>query len=195
MCRALEEGRRKGCRAKTLDRQISLWYKSTRKEAVVLFDVMVFLRLLIGKGPRQMARTKDPETLLLEAGQLLDTYGGLLTERQRQFMRLHFEEDLSFSEIAREFHISRQAVHDAVKHAVQTLKTLERNLRLVEMAHGTPGTGDGHIAGRQLIERLIRLRRRAEGEPDLADYLWLFEELDALISLLGGGKTTDSAEC
>ena len=156
---------------------------------------MVFLRLLIGKGARRMSRTKDPETLLLEAGQLLDTYGGLLTERQRQFMRLHFEEDLSFSEIAREFDISRQAVHDAVKHAVQTLKTLESNLRLVEMAHGTPGTGDGHIAGRQLIERLIRLRRRAEGEPDLADYLWLFEELDALISLLGGGKTTDSAEC
>ena len=140
-----------------------------------------------------MARTKDPETLLLEAGQLLDTYGGLLTERQRQFMRLHFEEDLSFSEIAREFGISRQAVHDAVKHAVQTLKTLESNLRLVEKGRDELGTGEGHIGGRQLIERLTRLRRRAEGEADLADYPWLFEELDALISLLEGGKTVEES--
>jgi predicted DNA-binding protein YlxM (UPF0122 family) len=138
-----------------------------------------------------MARTKDPETQLLEAGQLLDAYGGLLTERQRQFMRLHFEEDLSFSEIAREFSISRQAVHDAVKHAVQTLKSLEDNLQLVARGHRASEMGETHIGGRQLIERLVQLRRQAEGELSPESNRWLFDGLDGLISLLEGTKKTE----
>lgn len=69
----------------------------------------------------------------------MDLYGPLLTERQRDFVRLHYDEDLSFGEIAREFGISRQAVHDAVKHAERALESYDRKLGL------TPGqTGRRH---------------------------------------------------
>ncbi len=63
-------------------------------------------------------------------GQLLDLYGPLLTDKQREFMSLHYGEDLSFGEIAREYGVSRQAVHDAVKHAEQALESYEERLRL-----------------------------------------------------------------
>lgn len=65
-------------------------------------------------------------------GLLLDLYGGLLTDRQREFVRLHFNEDQSFGEISVSYNISRQAIHDAVKHAEQSLEYFESKLRLLE---------------------------------------------------------------
>ena len=62
--------------------------------------------------------------------QLLDLYGALLTDRQRDFVRLHYAEDLSFGEIAREHGVSRQAVHDAVKHAEASLLEYDAKLGL-----------------------------------------------------------------
>jgi predicted DNA-binding protein YlxM (UPF0122 family) len=61
---------------------------------------------------------------------LLDLYGPLLTDRQREFIRLHYEDDLSFGEIAREYGISRQAIHDAVKHAEKALAEYDAKLQL-----------------------------------------------------------------
>ncbi|MCC5877526.1 MAG: YlxM family DNA-binding protein [Candidatus Sumerlaeia bacterium] len=66
----------------------------------------------------------------VRVARLMDLYGPLLTDRQRQFVQLHYEEDLSFGEIAREFEISRQAVHDAVKHAEQALEKYDAKLGL-----------------------------------------------------------------
>ncbi len=135
-----------------------------------------------------MARTKprDPERQVVEASLLLDTYGKLLTERQRDFTRLHFEEDLSFSEIARNHEISRQAVHDSVKHAIQTLRTYEDALGLVAKAHDADEHPEPHIGGHQLIDRLLGLRQRVVGEAGQAVPAWVVQELESLITLLGG---------
>ena len=43
---------------------------------------------------------------------LLDCYGTLLTDRQRQMIQLYYDEDLSLGEIAQIIGISRQAVRD-----------------------------------------------------------------------------------
>ena len=79
--------------------------------------------------------SQEPEHLevvgrAVRLAQLMDLYGALLTDRQRKFMELHFEEDLSFGEIAREFEVSRQAVHDAVKHAEAALENYDAKLGL-----------------------------------------------------------------
>lgn len=63
--------------------------------------------------------------------QLLDTYGNQLTEKQRTFLRLYFEDDLSFGEIAREHGVSRQAIFDSVRHGEEALENLESNLGLI----------------------------------------------------------------
>ena len=59
---------------------------------------------------------------------LLDVYGGLLTERQRDFLNLHYNEDLSYGEIAESENISRQAVHDTIQHGRKSLFKFEDQL-------------------------------------------------------------------
>ena len=63
---------------------------------------------------------------------LYDFYGNLLTKRQGQVMNLYYEENLSLSEIADEFGISRQAVHDALKNAEKALRGYEEKLGIIK---------------------------------------------------------------
>ena len=69
---------------------------------------------------------------VIQTSLLYDFYGSLLTDRQREVMELYYGENLSLSEIAAEFSISRQGVHDLVKRCSQTLKGYEEKLHLVE---------------------------------------------------------------
>lgn len=80
--------------------------------------------------------TPDPLDRVVRIGMLVDLYGGLLTERQRSFVQLHYNDDLSFGEIARNHGVSRQAVHDAVKHAEGSLEEYEAKLGLLERGVG-----------------------------------------------------------
>lgn len=63
---------------------------------------------------------------------LLDAYGDLLTGRQRDYLSLFYEEDLSLAEIGEKFSITRQAVHDTIRHGEAQLLEYESALRLVE---------------------------------------------------------------
>ncbi len=60
-----------------------------------------------------------------------DFYGQLLTDRQKDFMELYYGQDLSLGEIAEEFNVTRQAVHDTLKRAEQLLSEYEEKLGLV----------------------------------------------------------------
>lgn len=68
---------------------------------------------------------------------LYDFYGELLTQRQKEVMELYNEENLSLAEIAEEFGISRQGVHDALHKAQKALEEYERKLGLVERFSAT----------------------------------------------------------
>lgn len=63
---------------------------------------------------------------------LYDFYGELLTKRQREVMELYHGENLSLAEIAEEFGISRQAVHDALRNGQKALDGYEEKLGLVQ---------------------------------------------------------------
>lgn len=69
---------------------------------------------------------------LIRDSLLLDFYGELLPEKQREFFRLYYEENCSLQEIADDFGLSRQGVHDAVKKAEGSLAGYEDKLGLVE---------------------------------------------------------------
>ena len=62
---------------------------------------------------------------------LLSFYGSMLTENQREVARLHWEEDLSLAEIAAQFSITRQSVHDTVNRTERQLEALEGKLGLL----------------------------------------------------------------
>ena len=63
---------------------------------------------------------------------LLDFYGGLLTERQREVAQYTYNQDLSLSEISQLTGISRQAVSENLKRADKALEEFEACLGLKE---------------------------------------------------------------
>ena len=77
-------------------------------------------------------------------------YGALLTEKQRQVLTLHCEEDLSLGEIAREAGISRQGVHDTLAAAEHRLRELEDTLG---MAHRFRTMQEGLTDCREALRR------------------------------------------
>lgn len=63
---------------------------------------------------------------------LFDFYGVLLTDKQRELFELHYQFDLSLGEIAENFQISRQAVHDLLRRTNGQLYYYEEALQLAE---------------------------------------------------------------
>ena len=63
---------------------------------------------------------------------LLDFYGNLLTDKQKEIMSYHYESDMSLSEISEEAGISRQAVYDIINRSEKQLKLYESKLKLAE---------------------------------------------------------------
>jgi predicted DNA-binding protein YlxM (UPF0122 family) len=63
---------------------------------------------------------------------LLDFYGELLTDKQREYYDLYYNEDLSLSEIAENVGITRQGVHDIIVRAENTLLETERKTGLIK---------------------------------------------------------------
>ena len=61
---------------------------------------------------------------------LLAFYGNMLTDNQREMARLHWEEDLTLTEIAQQFSVSRQSVHDTISRTEKQLEGLEEKLGL-----------------------------------------------------------------
>ncbi len=76
----------------------------------------------------QDQRIQDEVSRKVEMGLLLAFYGGMLTEKQREVMAMHCEEDLSLAEIAQEAGISRQGVHDMLHRTEQRLTDMEEKL-------------------------------------------------------------------
>lgn len=67
-----------------------------------------------------------------EVSTLRSYYGALLTQRQNDMLVMHYDEDLSFGEIANIVGISRQAVLDGINKGEKHLCEYEQKLRLVE---------------------------------------------------------------
>ena len=63
---------------------------------------------------------------------LYDFYGELLTEHQRQIYEDAVFNDMSLSELADSYGISRQGVHDLLKRCDKMLLSYESKLHLVE---------------------------------------------------------------
>lgn len=70
------------------------------------------------------------ETLM--RSMLYDFYGELLTDKQREYFDLHYNNDLSLSEIAEQTGISRQGVWDNIRRAQDAMGDMEKKTGLVK---------------------------------------------------------------
>ncbi len=68
----------------------------------------------------------------LKISLLLDFYGAILTEKQRESLELYYNEDLSLAEIAEIASISRQGVRDNIKRGENILLEMEEKLGFFE---------------------------------------------------------------
>ena len=73
---------------------------------------------------------------IFEQTLLYDFYGELLTEHQQNIYEDAVYNDMSLSELASEYGISRQGVHDLIKRCDRILQGYESKLHLVEKFAG-----------------------------------------------------------
>lgn len=64
----------------------------------------------------------------IKISMLIQTYGKLLTEKQYQILDDYYNNDLSLSEIAQNYEITRQAVRDIIKKGEKKLFEYEEKL-------------------------------------------------------------------
>lgn len=93
----------------------------------------------------------------LDVSPLLDYYGGMLTEKQRDLAELYYNEDLSLAEIAELTGITRQGVHDSIKRTEAMLLDYEKNIGIARKTAET-------------IELLTSIRQLAEAISTLSDF-------------------------
>ena len=105
---------------------------------------------------------------------LYDFYGELLTEKQRQIYEEVKFGDLSLSEAAEIFGVSRQGVHDTVRRVEEALDQYEETLGLVRQFR----------AVKEKTERIREICGKINallGETDeIAEILKLTEEIEEL---------------
>ena len=82
----------------------------------------------------------------LEVSTLLDYYKNLLSDKQREYLINHFEDDLSLSEIAKNNDVSSQAVYDNIKRGIKLLKDYEEKLGF-------------HEKEKQVYQELLELKK------------------------------------
>ena len=67
-----------------------------------------------------------------ELALLFDTYGGMLTDKQRSCFDMRYNQDLSLGEIAEIMGVSRQAVCDNLTRTEALLRRMEENIGCVK---------------------------------------------------------------
>ena len=82
----------------------------------------------------------------IEIGTLCAWYGALLTEKQLEALRLHFDEDYSLGEIAEELGVSRQCVHELIARSTLKLQRYEETLHLARQAEENTKTLQSALA-------------------------------------------------
>jgi len=109
------------------------------------------------------------EALLLEKNVemslLLDFYGDILSDKQREAMMLYYNEDLSLSEISSLISLTRQGVRDRIVKASEILKNLEDKLHLASRFRAAKDDADALI---EKLEKLKESGNAADGALDEA---------------------------
>ena len=84
---------------------------------------------------------------------LYDFYGDLLTDRQKEFYDLYYNEDLSLAEIAENYGITRQGVRDVIVRGEAYLEEIEEKTGLIRRFHTMQGQlGELSECARKLTE-------------------------------------------
>lgn len=103
---------------------------------------------------------------------LFDFYGEMLTDRQKEFYDLYYNEDLSLAEIGENYSMSRQGVRDAIVRAENYLNELEEKTGIVARF-------ESQMKELSQLETLAVEARKVNSDAMVEDYLRRIQELIA----------------
>ena len=109
----------------------------------------------------------------LEMALLLDYYGGMLTDKQRDCFDMRYNQDLSLGEIAQALGVSRQAVNDNLSRTEATLRRMEENIGCVKR--------DMKIRG--AVQQMLEAAAQLDASSDPAVLVQAKRIRDAALSL------------
>ena len=92
----------------------------------------------------------------LEMTLLLDYYGGMLTDKQRDCFDMRYNQDLSLGEIGEALGVSRQAVCDNLTRTEALLRRMEENIGCVRRDRIT----------RQAVQEILNAAAELESTSD-----------------------------
>lgn len=87
---------------------------------------------------------------------LLDFYGELLTQRQKEFFDLYYNEDLSLGEIAEHYGITRQGVRDVIVRAEHYMTEIEDRTGIIRRSMRTRRAAEEIAAAAEQIDAINR---------------------------------------
>ena len=99
---------------------------------------------------------------------LYDFYGDLLTPRQKEFYDLYYNDDLSLSEIAENYDITRQGVRDIIVRAERALEDIEEKTGLIQRYYRTRAALSSL---RDLCQQVQELNEESISDNDLDDLM------------------------
>ena len=102
---------------------------------------------------------------------LYDFYGDMLTDRQKEFYDLYYNEDLSLAEIAENYGITRQGVRDVIVRGEAVLTELEDKTGIVRRFL-------------RMKDQFARMEEAVAAISKRNEDRWQDEELDALCAKL-----------
>lgn len=112
--------------------------------------------------------------------QLLDCYGGLLTENQRELFEMYYMFDLSLSEIAEQKGTSRQSISETLKKCRELLDFYEEKLR-----HNEQNQKYSHEVSFMMTEVIGALEKFKQFHPEYV------RDMDEIIDMVTVGEETD----
>lgn len=92
---------------------------------------------------------------------LIDYYGNLLTDKQKNIMKLYFFDDLSLSEISEITRTSRQAVFDIIKRCTKLLNEYEEHLSILKKEENLSNIK------KEILEKLDNLQLSLQGSSNI----------------------------
>ncbi len=104
---------------------------------------------------------------IVEQALLFDFYGELLTKHQKQIYEDVVLNDLSLSEAAENYGITRQGVHDLIKRCNKILKGYEEKLQLVEK----------FLTTKKLVQEIYELAQEIEEKQEILKIQKLAKEI------------------
>ena len=114
------------------------------------------------------------EKRTVEIALLLDFYSALLTEKQREYLELYYNEDFSLAEISNLSGVTRQGVLDAIRRGESTLLETEQKLGFLARFDHISNTAE------QIITKLRDIENRFAHNASSTLFSDIYSDLDSL---------------